>query len=173
MSIVWYNSPAELLGINPSREFLSWLTYTGSTTKRLEKEFNINLVVKLLSRGNVPSWHPDYNNIPRFSWSRNSYLYVEDKPWMLASIVLEPGAILKKDMQQVFTLGENPIGNLLYSGSKVERSDVQFALVNSSTLPLDFISNTPLVAKKSTISSRFGCFYILEIFLPHGILHNI
>ena len=177
INMQWYEDPKCLLSENIHPEFMDWLMLKSSTTTRIRQKYNLNLDVDLLSQGDVASWHPDKDNIAKNSWSRNTLLSVQGIPWMLASVVIPRSFHHKKSMQKIFQLGESPIGNLLYEKSNNERFDLRFGSISTPDLQHiighTYCSNNILLVKSSLIKFDGADISIMEIFLPHPILHNI
>jgi chorismate-pyruvate lyase len=170
MCITWFNSPHDLEGIDLNKEFLSWLTFSGSTTRRLKDQYNIDLKVIVLSQGALPLWHPYYNVAPKYSWARTSSLLVMKKPWMLASVVLSPEAILHRDVQKIFALGSKSIGSVIHNDPSLIRTNIKYSVISSKKLPDNIVDcDKSLCVRHSDVVWNKIVFSIVEVFLPHPL----
>ncbi len=154
-----------------------WLRDRGSLTQRIQqrcRDFAVHGVRSGLARiardesallGIAPQ---------QLAWSREVFLYADGQPVVFAHSALA-GVHLRGAWQAVRTLGNNPLGALLFAHPLVERKPLHFrALRNTHALyqrAAKVLNEPPhrLWARRSLFYLRDAPLLVTEVFLP-GIL---
>lgn len=161
-----------------SPSFTKWLLFSGSLTKKLQSlncgSLKIQVLKERLEIGQT-------NEIEKLNLTSNAYVYCREvyitcneKIWVYARSAISPGAsgLYKHKFR---TLGEKPLGGLLFHSLNAKRSDFELAKI----CPYDSQYAEPLKPFRSLeeiIWGRRSCFIssrdslvLTEVFSPHLI----
>jgi chorismate--pyruvate lyase len=154
---------------------LSWLKFSGSSTKRMSSNSNIPLIIKVLNEewSEPRSSEAKHLNIQEKArvWVREIEMYKSEIPQLYARCIF-PETSLNEDTKPILNLGNNPMGALIFQDSSLKRSEFEFACLNYKHT--DFqnavksLKEQPeeLWARRSAFTWHGQPFLLNEIILP-------
>ena len=173
MSRQWYQDYKKMNNINTDNiNFAQWLSYPGSTTKRLKK-YGLSLSIDILFEEQRNIFDEDQGKC--FIWYRETILYVAELPWMWAKtyIPIESYMQYKKKFD---SLNNSSIGNILFAEKNTERKNMLYTNTTiDNTFPQqchNHIGENCIIRKSNLIWQRSNI-TLKECFLPHKCTGNI
>lgn len=169
---IWHNNPAQLPLLKNQQldTFFNWLRFSGSTTAKLQYEYNLQLNVTIISEG----WQKNNLAISQLYccdcneqvFVRKTILSVANKPWMIATIVV----IAKKNNSSIIAinkLGNSPIGKIIFADPAIQRECMLF---KQNTIDE---AHPNCITRAATLTWKNNKVLLNETFLPHHITANI
>ena len=155
---------------------LSWLTHTGSLTKRLRAQFpdfRVRVVRQCKAQPN-----PDERQLlglqaHQLAWLREVVLYSGEVPLIVAHSVL-PLENVRGAWNLFAGLGARPLGEVLFTDPTISRGDLSFNALRGDhplhrmvqqALP-SATSAEPLWARRSLFHRKHRSLLVSEVFLP-------
>ncbi len=129
----WSTRTPDFKGHSPSENTTSWLQENGSITARLRLDWP-DLCVRVVLEG---LFLPELDERERLSlgstqlcWVREVQLHADDRPLVHARTVV-PSWDHRNPWKVVSTLGQRPLGELLFALPRLQRSPLEFAWTRS------------------------------------------
>lgn len=156
-----------------SEALQTWLFSRDSLTQRLrdhcQKTFQVEVLTEtwqypLLSEAKAL-------NIPfrEYVRVRHVYLHCNHQAWVFARTVM-PRQTLTGQYRRLARLGNYPLGSILFSGQRFQRSDLQIAQLHPShLLHHQQLSDKLLWARRSIFHLSDKSLLVNEIFLPEMV----
>lgn len=157
-----------------SADLTSWLTETGSLTKRLRGIYGHDFGVKVLFH----RWKPAFNdecqllNLPpaRYQLIREVVLHANGKPLVLARTIL-PEPTIKIAHRNLSHLGNRPLGEVIFAYPDLERRLRQFSRVEPAIWSLQLQSEIGIDqaawGRRTVYAIHDEPLLVAEFFLPH------
>lgn len=148
----------------------SWLSDEGSLTEKLER-YCRQLSVHVIGQGVAPLHENEtlaMGNHEPFC-VREVLLLGDQTPWVFARSLI-PVSLLADPQSDLATIGNQPLGRLLFNDPRFERGEFEVGQIDLTTLPLlDYQSpnsiRTPW-ARRSTFAFETSRIMVAELFLP-------
>ncbi|TDF36706.1 chorismate lyase [Alteromonadaceae bacterium M269] len=150
----------------------NWLLSTGSLTERLQshcRQFAVSVVGQgeaALSVDECQVLGSDNGN-----WIvREVILSGDGIPWVFARSVL-PKAELENNLSMLSSLGNKPLGKVIFNDPQFERLPIQVTQLESTNPLLEklsIISEMPLSARRSVFKYNDSRLLVAEVFLPRS-----
>ena len=177
-SLLFNRSPIwKDLAIGPHRklpvELQSWLTETGSLTKRLRAVYGRKFGVKVLFN----RWQPAAIDecrllglVPaRYQLIREVLLHADGQPLVLARTVI-PGPTIQIAHRNLSHLGNRPLGEVIFSFPDLERRRRQFSRAETtiwnSKLRTDIGLDSAIWGRRTVYAIHHHPLLVAEFFLP-------
>lgn len=154
----------------------SWTYESGSLTQRLRNFYGDSVAVKVLFK----HWQTPYLserrllNLPehRYCLIREVLLHADGKPLILARTII-PHDTIKVAQSNLSHLGNRPLGEIIFSYKKLQRSGLGIALItpqtwSSSALKEGNISDT-IWGRRTVYSIAKRQMLVSEFFLPDAL----
>ncbi len=163
-SIQWF-SPAKAENL-PSSPLYDWLLSKDSLTAKLKlccRDFSVELVGE--------QWHQGQTT--RY-WTREVLLYLDNVPWVFASTLI-PETLMQDDETGLQTLGNRPLGELLYSSKAYTPGEIEVAKFDSCvrleqlTQQLQQRQQEPLWGRRRYFDYQGQTLIVSEVFLPAAV----
>jgi chorismate--pyruvate lyase len=114
----------------------SWIYESDSLTRRLRNFYGNGVAVKILRQ----CWHSPFLSErrllrlheQRYTLTREVLLHANGKPLILARTII-PAATVKTAKSNLSKLGNRPLGEIIFSYSKLERIAMDVTLIDPST----------------------------------------
>lgn len=153
--------------LTASPEHISWLLEQGSITQRLRQSYPC-LTVEICQEGlDVPL--PDEalklgigKNSP--VWVRSVLLQQQARPLIRARTVIPDGSDTNP-WHRVQRLGQQPLGELLFQLTDLERSDFEFTLTNGEFQNVQASDATARLARRRVFHRRGAPLLLTEVFM--------
>ncbi len=173
----WLQAP-----VNCPRMWRVWLNDRGSLTRRLQERSEGNFSVTVLRQ----AWgKPRRDEAMALGQSTSQYalireviLYGHDQPWVFARSVVPLNALHGK-LRFLHTLGNRPLGELLFQNPDIQRGSIQFAQWPPALLPVNLRNTHPPSVHGSALWARYSIFHhqnskllVSEVFLPQLLTNN-
>ena len=154
----------------------SWIYEPGSLTQRLRDSYGTAVTVKILFQ----QWQtPFLTERKRLKLHENSYslvrevlLHADGKPLILARTIIPPKTV-NAAKSNFAHLGTRPLGEVIFSCPKVERVEMDVALVNPSTwtkpTKAEAHIKQPLWGRRTVYAITQGKMLVSEFFLPGAL----
>ena len=151
----------------------SWVYETGSLTQRLRNQYGSGVAVKVL----LTCWKTPYLSehrllkLPEHEYvlTREVLLYVKDKPLILARTVI-PTTTVKAAKSNLSKLGTRPLGEVIFSYPKLERSAMGVTLIPLSTWKPRIVDEDvipePIWGRRTVYRIANKPMLVSEFFLP-------
>ena len=129
--------PSAFLTGAPAGAWRSWLQERGSLTRRLQEQAQLSFRVRVLSQGIQPLQEVERQWLQvehRRIWVRQVVLEVDHQPWVFARSLL-PLDQRNRLVQRLMTVGNQALGQLLFSNPGVRRGSLRFCAPASLPFP--------------------------------------
>jgi chorismate--pyruvate lyase len=165
----WCNEPSKLI----TEHLSQWLFESGSLTQKLKQNcdrFNVQILAKqerLLSEGEIKLFKCQQQTVQ----VREVLLHCDDIPWVYAQTLM-PLADVPPSVVKLTTLGEKPLGEMIFKEPGMTRSTIEIAEfdLNSDVAALATDIGQTVV---ESLWARRSCFtvdgyslLVAEVFLP-------
>ena len=162
--------------MQPNADLWSWLTESGSLTKRLRSVYGDKLSVQILYHDWKPAFIDECRllNLPtqRYQLIREVLLHADSKPLVLARTVL-PEATIRIAHRNLSHLGTRPLGEVIFAYPDLERRHRQFTYTSNkpwSALALqDYSLAAAIWGRRTVYAIHHQPLLVSEYFLP-GLL---
>lgn len=163
-----------------SANLYSWLTETGSLTKRLRGIYTRDFGVKVLFN----RWKPAFNDecqlldLPsaRYQLIREVLLHSNGQPLVLARTIL-PEPTIKIAHRNLSHLGNKPLGEVLFAYPDLERRLRQFSRAEpniwSPQLQSEIGVNQTILGRRTVYAIHGEPLLVAEFFLPNLLNNSI
>lgn len=151
----------------------SWLLNTGSLTKRLIAASQHSFEVKVLREG-VAAVYPHEkrslqssqgDTVSNAAWVREVLLYVDSKPWVFARSVI-PVSTLSGQERKLRHLGKKPLGHLLFSSPRYQRSHFEIGSLTGHELKHQIASDLIHLPDAASMTSPHRIWGRRSVFSP-------
>lgn len=157
----------------PSDELSSWLSETGSLTKRLRVLFGQRLQVRILFHQWKPAFIDEAHGLQvprqRYQLLREVVLSADNQPLVLARTVL-PESTIRIARRNLSHLGTRPLGEVIFAYPDLERRVRQFSCAEQRCWSNDALSrfgiNGPLWGRRTVYAIHQQPLLVSEFFLP-------
>ena len=151
----------------------SWAYEPGSLTQRLRDYYGDAIAVKiLLQRWSTPFLSERrLLNLPenKYSLTREVLLHADGKPLILARTII-PATTIKVAKSNLSHLGSRPLGEVIFSYPKLERIEMDVALIQQSTWTQtardEAHINQPVWGRRTVYAIAHKQMLVSEFFLP-------
>lgn len=155
----------------------SWAYESGSLTQRLRNVYGSSVAVSVL----LQQWRTPFLSEQkllkqpdaRYCLIREVTLHADGKPLILARTII-PAETIKVAHSNLSQLGTRPLGEVIFSYPKLERVEMDVALVKPclwTSVTLEKISiNQPIWGRRTVYGIRHKHMLVSEFFLPE-VLH--
>lgn len=154
----------------------SWVYEPGSLTQRLRDYYGDAIAVKIL----LQQWNTPFLTerkllkLPenKYSLIREVLLHADGKPLILARTII-PASTIKVAKSNLAHLGSRPLGEVIFSYPKLERIEMDVALINPPTWTQPAIAeghiDQPIWGRRTVYAIAQRQMLVSEFFLP-GVL---
>jgi len=151
-----------------SRFAREWLLYEGSLTKKLQQHSSGDFRVQLMSQ-NIQAVRFSEQcslklNTRQRALVREVILLVNGNAWVYARTVIPLGT-LKGKLRYLQRLGNQPLGEQLFTNPTMQREAVMFAAVANENLPAKLNHSKPLGGRRTLFKLNHKPLLVCEIFL--------
>lgn len=154
----------------------SWVYEPGSLTQRLRDYYGDAVGVKiLLQRWNTPFLSERrLLGLPenKYSLIREVLLHADGKPLILARTII-PASTIKVAKSNLAHLGSRPLGEVIFSYPKLERVEMDVALINPPTwmqpATVEAHIDQPIWGRRTVYAIAHRQMLVSEFFLPGGL----
>lgn len=163
-SIQWF-SPAKAVNL-PTSPLRDWLLCNDSLTAKLKAcctQFSVELVGEESHQGEVTRY-----------WTREVLLYLDNVPWVFASTLI-PEPLMQDADTGLQTLGNRPLGELLYSSKAYQPGEIEVARfkhctrLEQLTQKLGQTPDEPLWGRRRYFHYQEQSLIVSEVFLPAAV----
>lgn len=158
----------------PDPALKNWLLHTGSLTERLQAHCR-KFEVQVIGQQEAPLSQDEYHQVFEGAGSelhkaevREVVLCCDEQPWVFARSVL-PSQFLTEGMRELKTLGNQPLGKIIFNDPQFERQAFQLVqcspeseLVNKLGVDSQFV----LWGRRSVFKFNEFRIMVAEVFLP-------
>lgn len=154
----------------------SWVYEPGSLTQRLRDYYGDAIGVKIL----LHQWNTPFLTERRllklhdskYSLIREVLLHADGKPLILARTII-PAKTIKAAKRNLAHLGNRPLGEIIFAYPKLERIEMDVALINPSTWTPPALAegyiDQPIWGRRTVYAISHRQMLVSEFFLP-GVL---
>ncbi len=154
----------------------SWTYETGSLTRRLRDYYGDAIAVKLLFHQWRTPFLSEYRllGVPehRYCLTREVLLHAAGIPLIVARTII-PEQTIKGAHRNLSHLGSRPLGEVIFSYPKLERLEMDVALINQNTWTQNAIDagniNQPIWGRRTVYAIAHRQMLVGEFFLPEAL----